>query len=156
MCVLLLGIHSDSFMNRLKMYGQIALLSELPLSLIASIIIYYWIPIQSYVSQLFLIALLTAALVEGALAWSCLITSFNFSCFSLSSLPIFASFFTLSLKICQCTGEDFLWFHFLIIFHTGSSGPDLLGPCHMLCTEETFAPVWSCRGHPSFLIWRKI
>ena len=38
MCVLLLGIHSDSFMNRLKMYGHIALLSELSLSLIARIL----------------------------------------------------------------------------------------------------------------------
>ena len=38
MCVLLLGIYSDSFMNRLKMHGQIALLCELSLSLIASIL----------------------------------------------------------------------------------------------------------------------
>ena len=38
MCVLLLGIYSDSFMNRLKMHGQIALLCGLSLSLIASIL----------------------------------------------------------------------------------------------------------------------
>ena len=33
MCVLLLGFHSDSFMTRLKMYGQIALLCEFSLLL---------------------------------------------------------------------------------------------------------------------------
>ena len=38
MCVLLLGFDSDSFMTRLKMYGQIALLCEFSLSLIASIL----------------------------------------------------------------------------------------------------------------------
>ena len=38
MCVLLLGFHSDSFMTRLKMYGQIALLCEFSLSLIAIIL----------------------------------------------------------------------------------------------------------------------
>ena len=38
MCVLLFGFHSDSFMTRLKMYGQIALLCEFSLSLIASIL----------------------------------------------------------------------------------------------------------------------
>ena len=37
MCVLFFGFHSDSFMTRLKMYGQIALLCEFSLSLIASI-----------------------------------------------------------------------------------------------------------------------